>query len=61
MRKKVICLSIIAGLFLSLALGVPKGDTQGNQNYKLNTNSDSILSNIGPVDPEPKVIIPVTI
>lgn len=59
MRKKIICLSIIAGLFLSVGLGVSKEATQVNKDSKQNVNSNSMLSTNGPIIPEPKVSVPV--
>lgn len=61
MRKKIICLSIIAGLFLSVGLGVSKEATQANKDAKQNINSNSILSTNEPTNPEPKAIKRVTI
>jgi hypothetical protein len=57
MRKKIICLSIIAGLFLSVGLGVVKECNNENKDYRQTINSISILSNNGPTNPGPKVII----
>jgi hypothetical protein len=59
MRKKIICLTIIAGLFLSVGLGVSKEATQVNKGSKQNINSNSMLSTNGPIIPVPEVSIPV--
>lgn len=42
MRKKIICLSIIAGLFLSVGLGVSKKDIGFGNITKQNNNSISL-------------------
>lgn len=59
MRKKIICLSIIAGLFLSVGLGVSKEATKGTKNSKQNINVNSMLSTNGPIIPQPEVSLPV--
>lgn len=59
MRKKIICLSIIAGLFLSIGLGVPKKDIKFRNTTNQNIES-YLLSESGSTIIEPKVSEPVT-
>ncbi|MCB2313234.1 hypothetical protein LGL55_18500 [Clostridium tagluense] len=57
-KKK--CLSIIAGLFLSVGLGVSKEATQRTENAKQNINANSMFCTNGPIIPEPRASVPVT-
>lgn len=57
MKKKFICLLMTVGILLSLGVGTMKDLTQINSEVKQNVNLNELITNNGPILPEPKCSI----